>query len=267
MATAPGSTLAVWSCRRSGALRCAGRVPSRAPPRPSPSAERRTAATGAARVRTWRSSRSRSRARPPAVISVWSALRRWPMGARSPIPASSVFRVAERALRRAQRRVARRKQGSHRRRTAVHLLAKAPQQLRRQRRDFHHKTALALVREYDTLSHEHVQPATLLKHHQRAKSISAAGWSAFVSILSCTAGAAGTTVVAVPAAYTSQACSGCGVLVHNGVSVRWHACPECGTSLHRDQNAARNSLRLGTERRGAGQALQASTWPAGVSVA
>jgi putative transposase len=65
-----------------------------------------------------------------------------------------IFRVAELALRRAQRRVARRKKGSHRRRKAVHLLAKAHQTVQRTRRDFHHKTALALVRQHDTIYHE-----------------------------------------------------------------------------------------------------------------
>jgi putative transposase len=52
------------------------------------------------------------------------------------------YRTAERALQTAQRRVARRKRGSHRRRKAVTLLAKAQQQGKRQRADFHHKTAL-----------------------------------------------------------------------------------------------------------------------------
>ena len=56
------------------------------------------------------------------------------------------YRKAERALKTAQRRVSRRKKGSNRRRKAVTLLAKAHQKVRRQRQDFHHKTALALVR-------------------------------------------------------------------------------------------------------------------------
>src|SRR5262245_15552330 len=55
-------------------------------------------------------------------------------------------RKAERALTTAQRRVSRRKRGSHRRRKAVNLLANAHQKVRLQRRDFHHKTALALLR-------------------------------------------------------------------------------------------------------------------------
>jgi putative transposase len=178
-----------------------------------------------------------------------------------------IFRVAEMHLKRAQRRVSRRVKGSHRRRKAVKLLARAHQHVRRARQDFHHKTALALVRQHDTIYHEDLQPANMVKNHHLAKSISDAGWSGFLSILSFKAVEAGKTVIAVPAAFTSQACSGCGVLVHKGLSVRWHLCPECGTSLHRDHNAALNILRRGQERSGAGLAPQALTWADGPSVA
>jgi putative transposase len=185
----------------------------------------------------------------------------------SQVPNPRIFRVAEMNLKRAQRRVSRRKKGSHRRRKAVQVLARKHQHVRRQRCDFHHKTALALVRAYDTIYHEDLQTANMLKNHHLAKAIADAGWSAFLSILSCKAVEAGKTVVAVPPAFTSQACSGCGVLVYKGLSVRWHVCPDCGASLHRDHNAARNILRLGTERHAAGQALQALTQPAGAYVA
>ena len=162
-----------------------------------------------------------------------------------------IFRVAELNLKRAQRRVSRRKKGSHRRRKAVQLLARAHQKVRRARADFHHKTALALVRRYDTIYHEDLQTANMVKNHHLAKSIADAGWSRFLSILSFKAAEAGKTVVAVPPAYTSQSCSGCGVLVAKGLSVRWHLCPDCGTSLHRDHNAAKNIERAGLALRGA----------------
>ncbi len=180
-----------------------------------------------------------------------------------------IFRVAELNLKRAQRRVSRRQTGSHRRRKAVALLATAHATVRRARADFHHKTALALVRAYDTIYHEALQTANMVKNHALAKSISDAGWSGFLTILSSKAVYAGKTVVAVPPAYTSQACSGCGALVVKGLSVRWHTCPDCGTSLHRDHNAALNILRLGQERERsvAGQAAQALTWAGGPSVA
>ncbi len=179
------------------------------------------------------------------------------------------YRKAEAYLKRAARRVARRKQGSHRRRKAVKLLAKAHLNVKRQRNDFQHKEALALVRQYDTVYFEDLQTANMLKNHHLAKSISDAGWAQFLSILAFKAANAGKQAVAVPPAFTSQACSGCGVLVSKGLSVRWHSCPECGASLHRDHNAALNILALGTAQKqsAVGQTAQARTWPDGASVA
>jgi len=161
------------------------------------------------------------------------------------------YRTAERALKTAQRRVSRRKKGGNRRRKAAKLLAKAHLKVTRQRQDFHHKTALALVQTNDAISHEDVRTANMLKNHHLAKAIADAGWSQFLSILAAQAAYAGRRVVAVPPAYTSQMCSGCGVLVTKGLSVRWHSCPDCGTSLHRDHNAAKNIERLGRSLRGA----------------
>jgi putative transposase len=90
----------------------------------------------------------------------------------------------------------------------------------------------------------------LVQNHHLAKSIQDAGWSAFIAILNFKAANAGRSVVAVDPAFTSQACSGCGVIVQKGLSVRWHACPDCGTSLHRDHNAALNIQWRGQRLRG-----------------
>jgi putative transposase len=167
---------------------------------------------------------------------------------------------AERALRKAQRRVARRTKGSRRRRKAVALLKRHYQTVQRQRRDFHHKTALALLQQYDVIYLEDFQVRNLVRNHHLAKSISDAGWAAFRTILTSTAADAGTWVVAVPAQYTSQDCSGvlpdgsrCVQRVAKSLSVRTHVCPSCGLVMDRDLNAAQNIRR-------AGQARQALTW-------
>jgi putative transposase len=180
-------------------------------------------------------------------------------------------------LRRCGRRVARRKQGSNRRRKAVKLLAKAHLKVKRQRRDFQHKEALSLVQHYDTIYYEDLQTANMLRNHHLAKSISDAAWSQFLAILVFTAAYAGKQAVAVPPAFTSQDCSGvppdgspCPERVQKALSVRTHVCPRYGLVLDRDENAARNILALGKveqKQRGAGQAPQASTWAAGPSVA
>jgi putative transposase len=178
-------------------------------------------------------------------------------------------RRAERALKQAQLRVCRRTQGSRRRRKVVQVLARKQQHVRRQRRDLHHKTALALVRAYDTISVEAIQPANLSRRpapkqdehgtylhngaSQKAglnKSINDAGWNHFLSILAYKAACAGKRVEAVPPAYTSQDCSGCGKRISKTLSVRTHVCTHCGLMLDRDLNAARNIQWRGQRLRG-----------------
>jgi putative transposase len=179
------------------------------------------------------------------------------------------YRTAERELKKAQKRVSRRQKGSKRRRKAVAQGAKKHQHVRRQRTDFHHKTALALVRQYDTISHEAIQPANLSRrpapvpdenggylHNGAAqkaglnKSIHDVGWSCFLSILACKAAWAGKRVEAVNPAYTSQDCSGCGERIEKSLSVRTHVCTNCGLIVDRDENAARNIQWRGQRLRG-----------------
>jgi putative transposase len=149
------------------------------------------------------------------------------------------------------------------------LLAKAYQHAQRQRRDFHHTTALLLVRQYDTIYLEDLNVHTMsrcpepqpvgngshLQNGAGAKaglnaSIHDAGWYAFRVILACKAAWAGKRVEAVPPAYTSQDCSGCGGRVRKCLSVRTHVCPRCGLVLDRDEHAARNIQWAGQALRG-----------------
>jgi putative transposase len=95
-----------------------------------------------------------------------------------------------------------------------------------------------------------LQVANMVRNRHLAKSIHDAGWAQFRSILEYKAACAGKRVIAVPARYTSQDCSGCGERVPKSLSVRTHICPTCGLALDRDENAARNILWAGQALRG-----------------
>jgi putative transposase len=155
------------------------------------------------------------------------------------------FRKGQAVLTRRSQALSRTKRGSRRRRKAKLLVAKAHRKVRNQRRDFHHKTARALVDNHSLIAVEDLRIANMVRNHALALSISDAGWGQFLTILSSKAAGAGCTVIAVNPAGTSQRCSGCGMKVPKPLSERWHLCEHCGCSLQRDVNAARNILTLG----------------------
>ncbi len=97
----------------------------------------------------------------------------------------------------------------------------------------------------------------MLRNRHLALSAHDAGLGFFQDRLACEAAEAGAHIVLVNPAYTSQACSGCGVLVEKDLSVRVHVCPDCHLELDRDVNAARNILYRAFE--------SAGTPPSGVN--
>jgi putative transposase len=151
------------------------------------------------------------------------------------------LRESEASLKTAQRRVSRRSdKRSNRRRKAIKLLAKKQRKIRRQRADFHHKTAIKIVREFDTIAVEDLNVEVMVKNHYLAKSISDAGWIKFISILTSKAESAGRVVIKVDPSYTSQDCSQCGYRMKKSLALREHRCIRCSFVAHRDHNAAIN---------------------------
>jgi putative transposase len=154
-------------------------------------------------------------------------------------------------LRRLQRRVARRKRGSAGRRKAIHQLAKQQEHIANQRRDWWHKTTRQLVTDYGTIVLEDLSLGFMLRNGSLSRSTHDVSLGLFRELLDYKAMDAGVEIVTVKAAYTSQACSGCGCIVPKSLSVRTHHCPDCGLTLDRDVNAALNILSAGTRRSGA----------------
>lgn len=160
------------------------------------------------------------------------------------------YRNAEARLRRCQRKVARRKKGSKRRRKAVQLLQRAHVHLRNQRADFHHKLSRGLVNEYGLIAVEELNVKGLAGG-MLAKSVHDAGWNTFIQMLSYKAESAGRVLVKVDPRGTSQICV-CGARVAKTLADRWHDCPGCGLSAGRDHVSAQVILsRAGTRPSGA----------------
>jgi putative transposase len=142
----------------------------------------------------------------------------------------------------------------------VRLLQRVHTRIRNQRADFHHKAARALVDHYGFIAVEDLNVKGLAGS-MLARSVHDAGWTAFLAKLAYKAAGAGRRVVRVNPVGTTQRCSTCGEPVSKTLRQRWHDCPACGLSLSRDENAAREILRLGL-----GLSLAEQTWPAAASV-
>jgi putative transposase len=156
-----------------------------------------------------------------------------------------LLRRSERALKRLGRKASRKVKGSKNRAKARIRLARKHLQVKRQRRDFAVKAARALVMSNDVIAYEDLRVANMVKNRHLSKSISDAGWRAFIRWLEYLARVYGKVAVAVPPAYTTQECSRCGTPVRKTLSQRTHACPKCGLMLGRDHNSARIILRRG----------------------
>lgn len=161
------------------------------------------------------------------------------------------FRSVQARLRRLERRAARRKKGSNRKRKAYLLLARFHNHIRDQRRDFHHKESRKIVNENGLIAVEDLD-ITGLASGMLAGSVRDAGWSQFLFYLAYKAEEAGRVFVKVDPRGTSQTCL-CGASVPKTLAQREHVCKECGLVGDRDHISA--------------QLILARSAPSGVNVA
>ena len=166
------------------------------------------------------------------------------------IPNPRWYRESEARLRRAQRKVARRKKRTNRRRKAVQILAQVHKDIFNARNDFQHKESRKLIQKYGTIFAEDLNIRGL-SQGMLAKSVQDASWSSFLNKLSYKAEHAGRRFVQVNPWGTSQRCP-CGADNPKKLSDREHVCMECGLLTTRDHASALEIQRLGLS-------LQAST--------
>ncbi len=166
------------------------------------------------------------------------------------IPNPRFLRKASKRLRRAQRVLSPRQEGSANRARARHRVAVLHRKVRETRLDHAHKTALRLVRDNQAVYAEDLAVSGLMRT-RLARSVSDAGWSQLMRCVEEKAAQYGRTFARIGRFEpTSQVCSACGV--KDGpkpLIVREWACAACGTVHDRDVNAAKNILALGRRER------------------
>ncbi|MCG3041884.1 RNA-guided endonuclease InsQ/TnpB family protein [Streptomyces fenghuangensis] len=160
------------------------------------------------------------------------------------------------------------RQRTKRHRAAARKVARLHAKIRRQRADFHHKTARALVTDHDTIAHERLNTAGMTRSPAPRpdsegdgaflangaaakaglnKSILDAGWARFLGILANKAESAGRRVIPVDPRNTSVTCppslGGCGhVDRNNRVTQAAFRCTACGLTSNADHVGAVNVL-------------------------
>jgi putative transposase len=127
------------------------------------------------------------------------------------------------------------------------------------RKDYLDKQVHDWVVQYDLIALEDLRIMNMVQNHNFAKSILDGGWGYLKQQLTFKAAEAGRELVLVNPAYTSRTCSHCGRIFEDlTLADRWVEC-ECGLSLDRDINAARNILKRALQNRG-GQPRWELTW-------
>ena len=173
------------------------------------------------------------------------------------------LRKDEKALAKAQRKLSKQKRGTKERYRAKKVVRRVHERITNRRHDFVHQTARRLVNRFGLIAVEKLNIKSLSRSSkpklneqtgeylpngtsQKAglnKSIADVAWGMFRSILTQKAESAGRQIINVNPAWTSQDCSGCGTRVKKKLAERVHYCPNCGLSLDRDTNAAKNILQ------------------------
>jgi putative transposase len=158
-----------------------------------------------------------------------------------------------RKLARLEREKSRRQKGSANRNKTRRKVAVAHNQVARARRDYHHKQALALVRDNQVIHVEDLNIAGMVANRRLARAISDAGWGQFVRIIGEKADRYGRTLHTVsrwlPSSKTCSA-TGCGYLLDElPLQLRTWICPACRAVHDRDHNAAKVILAAGRAER------------------
>lgn len=163
------------------------------------------------------------------------------------IPNPHFLIKSEKKIKRLQRWLSRKKIGSNNRKKAKLKLAKEHAIVAEQRKNFLHQTTTNLIKNNKAIYHEDLNVAGMMRNHHLAKALADVSLSEFSRILTYKGDWYNCKVEKIGRFEpSSKLCHICGYKKEDlDLSVREWICPECGTTLDRDINAAKNILEFG----------------------
>ena len=157
------------------------------------------------------------------------------------------YRKTEHKIKKTQRQLSKCKKLSKNYKKVNLKLAKLHEKIKNQRKDFQHKWSRKIVNENQVIVSEDLNVKGMLKNHKLAKSIQDASFSSFCNMIAYKALEQHRQYIKIGMFYpSSKLCHCCG-FKYSGLKLdeRFWTCPECGTYLDRDENAANNILQEG----------------------
>ena len=153
----------------------------------------------------------------------------------------------ESRLKRLQRQISKKIVGSKNREKARLRFAKLNEKIRNRKLNFLHDVTNHLIDENQVIVMEDLNVKGMVKNHKLAESISEVNWGEFRRILTYKAAWHGRRLVFIDRFYpSSKRCNHCGYIYKElTLKDRQWVCPECGSLIDRDYNAALNILEEG----------------------
>lgn len=168
-----------------------------------------------------------------------------------------ILKKSSAKLKKLQQSVSRKVKGSNNYKKAKLKVAKCHETIANQRSDFLHKFSFTLVSENQAIAIEDLNVSGMIKNRHLSKHIADASWYEFRSQLEYKCKKYGKHLLTIgrfdP---SSKICNQCGY--HNKVLTlkeRSWVCPDCGSELDRDVNAAINIKRFALMKQNTGQDL------------
>ena len=154
------------------------------------------------------------------------------------------FEKGEKHLKYLQRQVSRKRKGSNGRRRAKMRLSRHHEKVANRRKDYIHKFTVRIVREKQTICIEDLNVKGMQSNHHLAKSIGSVSFNEIARQLEYKCRWNGRDFVKVGRWYaSSKTCSHCGHKNNElNLKDREWICPNCGSEIDRDYNAALNIL-------------------------